>query len=138
MVDFQGARLLTLDGGLLLVREFDERLGPRRIDRRAPCRRGKNIHLPLTDLVRHSVCSRLAEYEHVNDAERLSQDPAFRLIGSSKIWERGVPVRRASTACWSPRLKPAIRPDVWCWIWNGQHRYSCLRAAGPERLQGTL
>jgi hypothetical protein len=25
----------------------------------------------------------------VNDAERLSQDPAFRLIGSRKIWERG-------------------------------------------------
>ena len=26
---------------------------------------------------------------NVNDAERLSQDPAFRLIGSEKIWERG-------------------------------------------------
>jgi hypothetical protein len=25
----------------------------------------------------------------VNDAERLSQDPTFRLIGSEKIWERG-------------------------------------------------
>ena len=25
----------------------------------------------------------------MNDAERLSQDPAFRLIGSEKIWERG-------------------------------------------------
>jgi len=25
----------------------------------------------------------------VNDAERLSQDPTFRLIGSAKIWERG-------------------------------------------------
>lgn len=38
--------------------------------------------------VRQSVYSRLAGYEDVNDAERLSQDPAFRLIGSSKIWER--------------------------------------------------
>ena len=28
-------------------------------------------------------------YEDVNDAERLSQDPTFRLIGSEKIWERG-------------------------------------------------
>jgi hypothetical protein len=28
-------------------------------------------------------------YEDVNDAERLSQDPTFRLIGSDKIWERG-------------------------------------------------
>jgi hypothetical protein len=25
----------------------------------------------------------------VNDAERLSHDPTFRLIGSEKIWERG-------------------------------------------------
>ena len=25
----------------------------------------------------------------INDAERLSQDPAFRLIGSQKIWDRG-------------------------------------------------
>jgi hypothetical protein len=45
--------------------------------------------LPLTDLVRQSVYSRLAGYENVNDAERLSQDPAFRLIGSEKVVERG-------------------------------------------------
>ena len=25
----------------------------------------------------------------MNDAERLSQDPTFRLIGSEKIWDRG-------------------------------------------------
>jgi hypothetical protein len=25
----------------------------------------------------------------VNDAERLSQDPTFRLIGSEKIWDPG-------------------------------------------------
>jgi DDE family transposase len=31
----------------------------------------------------------LAGYEDVNDAERLWQDPTFRLIGSEKIWERG-------------------------------------------------
>jgi hypothetical protein len=24
----------------------------------------------------------------VNDAERLSQDPTFRLIGSEKVWDR--------------------------------------------------
>ena len=44
---------------------------------------------PLADLFRQSVYSRLAGYEDVNDAERLSQDPTFRLIGSEKIWERG-------------------------------------------------
>jgi hypothetical protein len=30
----------------------------------------------------------MAGYEDVNDAERLSQDPTFRLIGSGKLWER--------------------------------------------------
>jgi hypothetical protein len=47
------------------------------------------MRLPLADLLRQSVYSRLAGYEDVNDAERLSQDPTFRLIGSEKIWERG-------------------------------------------------
>jgi hypothetical protein len=44
-----------------------------------------NTQLLLTDLVRQSVYSRLAGYEDVNDAERLAQDLAFRLIGSRKI-----------------------------------------------------
>jgi DDE family transposase len=51
--------------------------------------RGKNRQLPLADLLRQRVYSRLAGYEDVNDAERLSQDPTLRLIGSEKIWERG-------------------------------------------------
>jgi hypothetical protein len=36
----------------------------------------------LADLLRQSVYSRIAGYADVNDAERLSQDTAFRLIGS--------------------------------------------------------
>jgi hypothetical protein len=32
--------------------------------------------------LRQSVYSRMAGYEDVNDAGRLSQDPTFRLIGS--------------------------------------------------------
>ena len=43
----------------------------------------------LADLLRQSVYSRLAGYGDVNDAQRLSQDPTLRLIGSEKIWERG-------------------------------------------------
>jgi len=88
-VDFQGARV-TSDGGLLLVRELDERLGfGELIERHLTDGRGKNMQLPLADLVRQSVYSRLAGYEDVNDAERISQDPAFRLIGSEKVLERG-------------------------------------------------
>src|SRR5215471_20546853 len=88
-VDFQGARV-TSDGGLLPVRELDERLGfGELVERHLTDGRAKNTQLPLTDLVRQSIYSRLAGYEDVNDAARLSQDPTFRLIGSKKIWERG-------------------------------------------------
>ena len=59
------------------------------IERHLADSRGKNTQLPLVDLLRQSVYSRLAGYEDVNDAERLSQDPTFRLMGSEKIWERG-------------------------------------------------
>ena len=89
-VDFQGSRV-TSDGGLILVRGLDERLGPGELiaQHLTGSRRGMNTQLPLADLLRQSVYSRMAGYEDVNDAERLSQDPTFRLIGSEKIWERG-------------------------------------------------
>ena len=88
-VDFQESRV-TSDGGLFLVRELDERLGfSELIEKHLIDSRGKNTQLPLADLLRQSVYSRLAGYENMNDAERVSQDPTFRLIGSEKIWERG-------------------------------------------------
>ena len=89
-VDFQGSRV-TSDGGLILAREMDERLGFSDLIARhlTDSRRGKNTQLPLAGLLRQSVYSRIAGYEGVDDAERLSQDPTFRLIGSEKIWERG-------------------------------------------------
>src|SRR5450759_2118158 len=89
-IDFQGSRV-TSDGGLILVRELDERLsfGELITQHLTDSRRGKNTQLPLADLLRQSVYSRIAGYEDVNDAERLSQDPTFRLIGSEKIWNRG-------------------------------------------------
>jgi len=88
-VDFQGSRV-TSDGGLLLVRELDERLGlSELISEHLTDSRGKNTQLPMADLLRQSVYSRLAGYEDVNDAERLARDPTFRLMGSERIWERG-------------------------------------------------
>ena len=88
-VDFQGSRV-TSDGGLILVRESDEHLGfGELIKQHLADPRRKNTRLPFADLLRQSVYSRLAGYEDMNDAERLSQDPTFRLIGSEKIWERG-------------------------------------------------
>src|SRR5271157_3105925 len=89
-VDFQGSRV-TSDGGLILVRELDERLGFGELIQQhlTDSRGGKNTHFPFANLLRQSVYSRLAAYEDVNDAERLCHDPTFRLIGSEKIWDRG-------------------------------------------------
>jgi hypothetical protein len=42
----------------------------------------------LSDLLRQSIYSRLAGYEDLNDAARLSTDPTFRLIGSPQRWDR--------------------------------------------------
>jgi hypothetical protein len=73
-IDFQGSRI-TCDGGLVLVRAMDERLGlSELIPQHLTDQRGPNRRLPLADLFRQSVYSRLAGYEDVNDAERLWQD----------------------------------------------------------------
>jgi hypothetical protein len=89
-VDFQGSRV-TSDSGLILVRELDERLGFGELIEQhlTDSRRGKDTQFPFADLLRQSVYSRLAGYEDLNDAQRLSQDPSFRLIGSEKLWDRG-------------------------------------------------
>jgi len=82
---------VTSDAGLILVRELVERLGLGDLITQhvTDSHRGKNTQLPLADLLRQLVYSRLASYEDVNDTERLSQDPTFRLIGSEEIWDRG-------------------------------------------------
>jgi hypothetical protein len=84
-VDFQGPRV-TSDGGLVLVGELDERLGFGDLvaQHMTDSRRGKNTPLPLADLLSQSVYRRIAGYEDANDAEELSQDPTFRLIGSER------------------------------------------------------
>ncbi len=70
-VEFQGSRV-TSDGGLILVRALDERLGfGELIEEHLRDPRGTNARLSLADLLRQSVYSRLAGYEDVNDTERL-------------------------------------------------------------------
>ena len=88
-VAFQGSRV-TSNGGLILVRELDERLGfGDLIEQHLTDSRANNARFSFADLLRQSVYSRLAGYEDVNDAEQLSRDPTFRLIGSEEIWDRG-------------------------------------------------
>ncbi len=89
-VDFQGSRV-TSDGGLILIRELDERLGLGKLieEHLSDSRQGVNKKFPLADLLRQSVYSRLAGYADLNDAVQVSSDPTFRLIGSKKNWHRG-------------------------------------------------
>ena len=73
------------------MRELDERLGfSDLIAQHLTDSRSKNTKFALADLLRQSVYSRLAGYEDLNDAVRLSAAPTFRLMGSEKVWERGV------------------------------------------------
>ena len=89
-VAFQGSRV-TSDAGLILVRELDERLGLENLitEHLSDSRQGLNTQFSLADLLRQSVYSRLAGYEDLNDAVRVSADPTFRLIGSPHV--RGLP-----------------------------------------------
>ena len=61
-------------------------------------RHGLNTQFRLPDLLRQSVYSRLAGYEDLNDAQRLSTDPTFRLIGSPTRWDRSAAL--TSTLHW--------------------------------------
>ena len=78
---FLGSQVTT-DAGLLAYRELDETLGLTQIDAESlhDARLGSNKQHRLVPLLRQSIYSRLAGYEDVNDAERLSVDPAMRHV----------------------------------------------------------
>ena len=85
-LEFHGAKV-TSDAGLLAYRDLDEALG---LFDSVPfvfhdSRTGRNIQHHLTALLRQSVYSRLAGYEDVNDAHRLSVDPTMRRITGKKL-----------------------------------------------------
>src|SRR2546422_5915253 len=82
-VEFRGATVAS-DAGLLLRRELDKRLGLDALIERplTDPRTGPNRQFPLLDLFRQSIYSRLAGYEDTNDAERLAEDPTFRMLAS--------------------------------------------------------
>ena len=98
-VEFRGATV-TSDAGLLLPRELDERLGLSTLIERhlSDPRTGRNRQFPLPDLFRQSIYSRLAGYEDTNDAERLAEDPTFRMLASRE--RRDTSVALTSTLHW--------------------------------------
>ena len=80
-LEFHGTQISS-DAGLLSYRELDDALGLSALagDVLSEVRRGKNTRHLLIGLLRQSVFGRLAGYEDVNDAERLSGDPVMRAI----------------------------------------------------------
>ncbi len=80
-LEFHGSTI-TSDAGLLPLRELDEALGLTHIaaDYLQESRTGRNIQHHLVPLLRQSIYSRLAGYDDTNDAERLAQDPAMRVV----------------------------------------------------------
>ena len=78
---FLGSKVTT-DAGLLAYRELDETFGLTELadDLLGDSRIGKNKQHGLVALLRQSIYSRLAGYEDVNDAQRLSVDPAMRHV----------------------------------------------------------
>ena len=88
-LEFRGATI-TSDAGLLACRELDDALGltDSAEEYLNESRTGKNILHKLIPLLRQSIYSRLAGYDDTNDADRLSQDPAMRVLAGWQGSER--------------------------------------------------
>ena len=94
-LEFQGATI-TSDAGLLACRELDDDLSltDAAEDFLKESRTSKNILHKLIPLLKQSIYSRLAGYDDTNDADRLSQDPAMRVV----VGWRGSDRKAASTS----------------------------------------
>ena len=88
-LEFHGSDISS-DAGLLPYRELDDALGLTELGGEvlSETRRGKNTRHLLVGLLRQSVFGRLAGYEDVNDAKRLSHDPVMRAIVDRKGLDR--------------------------------------------------
>ena len=95
-LEFHSAKV-TSDGGLPAYREIEDALGlfDSVVAIFSDRRTGRNIQHDMTSLLRQSVYSRLAGYEDVNDAQRLSLDPVMRTITGKK--HRGKNAASANT-----------------------------------------
>ena len=67
-------------------------------------RGGRNVQHRLVGLLRQSVYSRLAGYEDTNDAERLADDPAMRVV----VGQRGGPERPAASTNTMSRFETEV------------------------------
>src|SRR5680860_1535940 len=86
---FHGARVSS-DAGLFPYRDLDDAAGltESAAMELLDLRTGGNIQHSMTALLRQSIYSRLAGYEDVNDAERLSVDPVMRHVVGGRAVSR--------------------------------------------------
>ena len=84
VVDFAGGTLTT-DAGLILLREFDERVGfTAAITRQiTETRDARYLTHPMTVLVRQRLYQIAAGYEDANDADRLRADPTLQVVAGN-------------------------------------------------------
>ena len=103
-LEFRGVTI-TSDAGLLACRELDDALGltDSSAEYLKEGRTGKNILHKLIPLLRQSIYSRLAGYDDTNDADRLSQDPAMRVV----VGWKG-PDRKAASASEMSRFETEL------------------------------
>ena len=157
-LELHGATI-TSDAGLLAFRELDDALDltPIASDYLQESRTGRNIRHHLVPLLRQSIYSRLAGYDDTNDAERLSQDPAMRVVvgwqGSDRNAARTNTMSRFETetltqednlkglALMNPQwveLAMAHTPHRRSDSGHGQFGESSAWSAGRSRLQRAL
>jgi len=97
-LEFHGARVSS-DAGLFPYRDLDEAAGLTKsvATDLFDFRTGANSQHTMTALLRQSIYSRLAGYEDVNDAERLSVDPVMRhVVGGRAIDRRAASLSQVS------------------------------------------
>jgi hypothetical protein len=125
-LEFHGSKISS-DGGLLLYRELDEALGlfNKTVRFLRDTRKGKNGVHTLLGLFRQSMFGRLAGYEDVNYAARLSRDPVMCQIGATpdgdEAYKRSAPGLEGSAIIFDGDTRDVIAS---CTIPTGQS--SCL------------
>ena len=87
-VDFQGSRV-TSDGGLILIRELDERLGVEKLieEQLSDSGQGLNKQCTLADLLRQSMVSRMAA-PTTGTSSRSATTRCFCSIVPGTAWQR--------------------------------------------------
>lgn len=128
---------ITSDGGVLLLREADHRLGlveslgsqlfdPRRADR---------IRYTLPELLRERLYSMALGYSVQDDADRLAHDPAFKMAVWDRRGDEVIDERLASQPTQSRLISildlDVNREIVQGALWDSVERY--LLSAGPNR-----